>query len=482
MKLNPFKGSGDRLAVVLLNDRLAVAALADERVETFSIATENPAAALREELANRQIMPKSVALALSRSSVFVRPMELPAIRGDLREMVRLNLDGHLPFSAEDTAFDFAPLPAEADTPRQDEVLTRVLVAAVEPRVVEAALRIAEEARLRPTSLTVAAHDLVGLVHPPRGQHTIWVHRIGPTADVLCLVGGSLVLSRSVPAADDAEVADEIRRSQAVVRWRTCDAIWVSGDLGAEAFVSTSLGAPVTEPPYTPRARARLASLLPDDRGAQELALAVASARRGRSLDLLPGGLRPRRLTRAQGLTLGVATATALLLVAALLVPGYREQRHLTQINDEIARLDRPVRDVERVVRELDRKRKLLNTITGIEGSAIRPLPVMRELTDLMPNDTWLTTLSLDSKGVEVTGQAAAASALIPLLENSPRLERVEFSSPVTRGREKEQFRIRAAWEAAAVQAKPAPPPPAAPPAPPNAGQPSQPGRPGGARR
>src|SRR5256885_10912486 len=39
-------------------------------------------------------------------------------------------------------------------------------------------------------------------------------------------------------------------------------------------------------------------------------------------------------------------------------------------------------------------------------------------------------------------------SLIPLLENSPRLERVEFSSPVTRGRDnREQFRIRAAWEA-----------------------------------
>src|SRR3989475_3360547 len=57
-------------------------------------------------------------------------------------------------------------------------------------------------------------------------------------------------------------------------------------------------------------------------------------------------------------------------------------------------------------------------------------------------------LSFDTKGVELTGQAAQASALIPVLENSPLLERVEFSSPVTRGRDREQFRIRAAWEAA----------------------------------
>ena len=89
---------------------------------------------------------------------------------------------------------------------------------------------------------------------------------------------------------------------------------------------------------------------------------------------------------------------------------------------------------------------------------MRPLPVLRELTELLPGDAWLTTVSLDAKGVELTGAASAASALIPLLENSPRLERVEFSSPVTRGRDnKEQFRIRAAWEAAgAVATTPAP--------------------------
>jgi hypothetical protein len=121
--------------------------------------------------------------------------------------------------------------------------------------------------------------------------------------------------------------------------------------------------------------------------------------------------------------------------------------------------------VERVVRELERKRKLLATIDGLENNGLRPLPVLRELTELLPNDAWLTTVSLDPKGVELTGQAAAASALISVLENSPRLERVEFSSPVTRGRDKEQFRIRAAWEpggasmitpAAATAAPPAP--------------------------
>jgi Tfp pilus assembly protein PilN len=454
MKLSLPRYNPVRVAVVLLGDRLAVAAVSGERVETFSIATENPAAALREELAARQIAPRSVALGLSRAAAFVKPIDVPTVGGDLREMLRLNLEGHVPFAADDAAFDFVPLAADAgETAPRDELLRRVLVVAAEPRVVDAALRLAEEAQLRPASLTVAAHDLPALARFERGRRVVWVHRIGAGADVLCLVGGALQLSRAVPGGDEATIAEEIRRTLTVVRWKGCDAIWVSGDLSPEAAPLAALEAPVTEPDYTPRAQARLAALAPEERGAHTLALATASARGGRPLDLLPMPLRPRRLTKAQAFTLGVATVATLLLITALLVPSLREQRQLARINGEITRVDPDVRSVERVLRDLERKRKLLATINGIEANAMRPLPVLRELTELLPSDTWLTTLSLDQKGVELTGQAAAASALIPLLENSPVLERVEFSSPVTRGRDKEQFRIRAAWEAGGAQAR-----------------------------
>jgi general secretion pathway protein L len=181
-------------------------------------------------------------------------------------------------------------------------------------------------------------------------------------------------------------------------------------------------------------------------GVTELALAVAVAPRVRTLDLLPPALRPRRLTRAQAASAALLAATVVLAIAALLVPGYRESRRLAAINARIARLEGEVRSVEQVLHELERKRRLLATVETVQKTTVRPLPVLREMTELLPGDAWLTTLSLDVKGVELTGQAASAAALIPLLENSPHFERVEFASPVTRGRDREQFRIRAAWE------------------------------------
>jgi Tfp pilus assembly protein PilN len=74
--------------------------------------------------------------------------------------------------------------------------------------------------------------------------------------------------------------------------------------------------------------------------------------------------------------------------------------------------------------------------------------VLRELTETLPAGAWLQALTMDRQGIELTGQADGASALVPLLEASSWLERAELTSPVTKTQNKEQFRIRAAWEKA----------------------------------
>lgn len=234
-----------RLAVVLLGDRLCGAVVQQNRVDTFVIQSESPAAALRAELDARGVASRGVAIGLARAVVTVKPIELPPVGGETRDMVRFELERHLPFPADDAPFDFLPLAPEGEAGQPADT-RRVLIAAADRRVVDAALRLAEDAKLRPVSVTVAAHDLLALAPPERDQRVAWIHRTGDTADVLLARGGALVGSRSVPAADPEALATEIRRSFAVARWRGCDAVWVSGDAAAAlAGPLAALGAPVT---------------------------------------------------------------------------------------------------------------------------------------------------------------------------------------------------------------------------------------------
>ncbi len=433
-----------RLALIVAGNRLVVAALQGQRAQTFVVEADQPAAALRAELDARQVTSRAVAIGLSRSVVTVKPVDFPVLNGDVREMVRFELERHLPFPADDAAFDFVPLRADAGGLTGDA--RRVLVAGADRRMVESVLRVADEARLRPTSVTVASHDLLGLVRVDRKQRVAWIHRSPLGSDLLFVAGGQLALSRAVGAVGDEELAEEIRRSFTVLRWRACDAIWLSGEGELTGTALLSLNAAVSAPPYTPRAARFLAAPHDAPPGLAELAIAVAARRGARPLDLIPAERRPRRLTRAQWVTVGMLILTLALGLSALLYPGYRASRQLVKTNRRIEAMTPQVRAVETVQRELERKRKLLASIEALEATALRPLPVLRELTDLVPADAWVTSLSFDGKGVEMTGQAGAASTLIPLLENSSRLERVEFSSPVTKARDTEQFRIRASWE------------------------------------
>lgn len=460
-----------RLGIVMSGSRLTAAVARPGRIlASFVVASaDNPSVALRAELATRKLRARRVRLGLARNLVTVKPLDLPPTNeGDLRQMVQFEIDRHVPHGAEETAFDFAPLPG-ANGHR------RVLVAAAERRLVDRALRVAADSKLRPVSVTVAAHDLPALLagRPPR--RAVWAHTASETTDLLFLEGRNVRLSRSLPVGDSVTLAADIRASLAMLRWDDADALWISGDDADGHLVSPaiqSLGIRSGPPPLSRTiARALATSRDPLD-GVSWLAVGVALGRGRRRLNLLPPALRPRRPGLALVMTAAMLVITAGLGAATVVLHGARDAERLARLDAEIRRLDADVMAIERLRADLDRRRRLLATVQSVEAGGLHPLPVLRELTDALPPDAWLTTLSLDRNGVEMTGQATGASSLIPVLENSPRLERVEFASPVTRGRDKEQFRIKAAWEA--------PPAPLLPPSPPQAASP-QAARPPSAR-
>src|SRR6266511_3508758 len=206
-----------RLAVVMLGDRLSVAAIQRDRQETFTIDAENAGAALRAELDARGLAARKVAIGLARSAVTVKPIELPAVAGQTREMVKFELERHLPIPADDAAFDFVPLPTEAEPESAASEGKRVLIVAADRRVVDAALRLAEEAKLRPMSITVAAHELIALVETDRRQRVAWLHRTGDSADLLLLHGSTLVWSRCFPARSEEHTSELQSRENLVCR-------------------------------------------------------------------------------------------------------------------------------------------------------------------------------------------------------------------------------------------------------------------------
>lgn len=438
---------GLRVGIALREHRLATVVLAGRHVRQVFVLEnqEHPGAVLRGELDARRLRVRRASLGLQRGLTTVKELELPpTVGGNLAQMVAFELERHLPFPFEDAVFDFLSVSSASRGGPQ-----RVLVTACERRTVDRNLRLLEEARLSPASLGVACHDLVALLAAgPKTKQAVWAHMVGEEAEVVFLEGRRLRLSRSVPAASGADLAREIGKSLMHLGWEELEGLWISGDQARELLASrdlAELGTTLTSPPLSPHAKQAVAALKSTD-GLTLLALATAYGPRYRPLTLLPIGLRPRQVTFGELATASSFAAATLLGVAVLFAQVSQSERHLARLNQAIQDLDPEVKAVGRLASEVERKRQVLTTLETLEESALHPLPLLRELTELIPNDAWLTTLSLGTKGAEMTGQAVAANRLIPLLEGSPRLEKVEFASPVTKGRDKEQFRIRASWE------------------------------------
>ena len=126
--------------------------------------------------------------------------------------------------------------------------------------------------------------------------------------------------------------------------------------------------------------------------------------------------------------------TALLALGLAFTHTIKVERHVGQLTQEIRRLEPEAKVVEGLAAELARKRRILSALDAVENDHIRALPVLHEMTETLPAGSWLQALTMDRQGVELTGQSDSASTLIPLLEGSARLERVDSRRPSPRRR------------------------------------------------
>ena len=79
--------------------------------------------------------------------------------------------------------------------------------------------------------------------------------------------------------------------------------------------------------------------------------------------------------------------------------------------------------------------------------------MLSELTQLLPDHTWLTRLEMNQQRVRLEGESAEASSLIGLLERSQYLHNVSFVSPITNNprTQRDRFSLQAEHRPAGEQ-------------------------------
>lgn len=181
-------------------------------------------------------------------------------------------------------------------------------------------------------------------------------------------------------------------------------------------------------------RARLMALI-DALGragiAPKRAEVAAGPDRGLSLPL-DGDGRPDR-TRGQRLLRWPALALCGgLAIAVVVTPFVRQASMSAELDEAIARDRSAVAEAEKLRQEIQRLSGSAELIDSERDKAGRPLAVLAALTEMLPQDTFLTEFRQQQQKVTLTGRSGGASRLIGAMSASDRLRNPSFAAPVTR--------------------------------------------------
>ncbi len=182
-----------------------------------------------------------------------------------------------------------------------------------------------------------------------------------------------------------------------------------------------------------------------DYGAAPTGAGVASQEAGDAApDLLFGRQRPAK--KPSGRTTGVLAAVAAALFLCLLyLPLLRYDLLLRQWEDKVQQERAQARELQADIEAKERAAARSLFLWDRRTKQLPAVEVLKELTLILPDDTWLNRLVVSNGELRLEGESGTATSLIQLLESSIYFQEAQFRSPVTRNNvtQKDRFQVSA---------------------------------------
>ena len=441
--LGAYLGEG---RLTLAQVRKSLSGIQVERWGTYPFESgkvEELAPVLQETVLAWNLQSCPVSLAVSPHLGFCRQVSLPrAASENLAQVVAYELDRFLPLPADHLFYGFQVL-AETAT----EI--HLMLMAVPRDQAGVCLRLLTEATLSPVAVElapVAASRVFALSGRPLPPAWLLLHLADGSFELTHIQGAKVkafVQGRNLRGQDLSRAILTQVDNLAAARPEP-QALGIYGRGGADFKVGTlkKHELEVIHPSHLP-----ISGLQPD-MNLSEVLPAVGAGLSCFGQAFMGGNLLPPAERAA--IRLGRFSFTAMLLMVFLGLSclwGASAFIHtrveLFRVNRQIAGLSQEAREVESLLQE---SRALANQLESLRkvGQSPDKLKVFKDLTQLIPDNTWLVNLHLSKQSVNLSGISSAASDLIPLLDKSGLFKKTEFASPiVTDANKLEHFKIKA---------------------------------------
>jgi len=166
------------------------------------------------------------------------------------------------------------------------------------------------------------------------------------------------------------------------------------------------------------------------------------------LNLLSPEKRHQDNAHSDNALLILVATTCLLLVALLFAPIIKQQKGLTLLETEIVQQRKTAMRLQALRQDKEKILGQLQFLKNKRANEISSLKLIDEVTQIIPDDTWLTRFVMKAGELQLQGESSNASSLIQTLDSSAYFTKVQFRSPVTQNRStgKDKFHLSAKFK------------------------------------
>lgn len=464
--------SGGRLAVVAVQKGVGGPLVVrtplchEYRGEREATRLEEAEAVLGEFVARNGLVGAEAFLVLPADRVHMGRAVFPPLRGkDLREAVGLELERLFPVPPSTLRYAYRQLP---DSSPRGKISLVVAAAPVEylgrwEEILSRAGLSLGAAVPAGWAAGAAVFRLSG--QSPRGPASTLLRWLGDSVECTVLAGGETLFSAARPCTPEAAQAEGISLAQAGLTDAPDGGQGEPVDLYAPSgWFDAGGDRPAGSEPYfrtvaefADRAAAALSGWAgPESLDPFPLLCAYGAAVAGREMDLL-APQHAGAVSRSTWAALGVSAAAALVLgLSWPATAAWRVKSDLRRLDAQVAALRPFAQQFEESLSDLDDARARVGILQGEASASGEMLRILQELTDRLPGGTWLLSLRVEGRKVDMEGLSPSASEIFAVLTRDGRFKFVEFGAPITRqADDNERFKIRGEYVPPPAQGPPA---------------------------
>jgi Tfp pilus assembly PilM family ATPase/Tfp pilus assembly protein PilN len=410
----------------------------------------------KKERANRE----NVVLGIPRQDIILRCLDLPKeVEDNLKQVMLYQVQSFEPTDEDKLYYDYVLLRNE----KADKKL-QVLVLMIRKSSLDAHLQTISQFGIRPALVTAGSvaltNMLLGTLNGGRNKTFVLADLKPDGIELAILRGGALVYGREAAKAKGVStkqlLLQEIEVAVGKVRLdpeESIEGIIMAGEDSEQVIQEIKEEVPGCELMHARlrfKAPAQNRALLPQAVTSLSLAFTGITRRLPMKINLLPAELRIRQKRWAY-----IPTIILGLCIAALLAGfGFRgmvqQKMLIDELDKQISALEAPtarVRDLRTRMTDLEKK---VAAIEGVLNRHDQNLEILRELTEKLPLDTYLTIYRNQDCTFQLQGQSppASSSDLISLLEKSPLLRDVVTTQAMFKNQQtgKDTFTLSAKCE------------------------------------